>query len=60
MKRLADEPMLVALPSHHRLAVYERLPLSALAGSPSFSFRVSWVSVFMTILPQPAAWPVLR
>ncbi|WP_176036253.1 LysR family transcriptional regulator [Brucella tritici] len=31
MKRLADEPMLIALPSHHPLAVHPKLPISALA-----------------------------
>ncbi|MFQ0812806.1 transcriptional regulator [Brucella anthropi] len=31
MKRLADEPMLIALPSHHPLAAHAKLPIAALA-----------------------------
>ncbi|CAB4326651.1 MULTISPECIES: LysR family transcriptional regulator [unclassified Brucella] len=51
MKRLADEPMLVALPSHHRLAVYERLPLSALAGEPFVLFpRIVGLSLYDDIV----------
>lgn len=38
MKRLADEPMLVALPAHHALARHARVPLSALAGEPFILF----------------------
>ncbi|CUW44887.1 LysR family transcriptional regulator [Brucella vulpis] len=60
MKRLADEPMLVALPSHHRLRFTSGCRFPHWRENPSFSFRASWVSAYMTILPQPAAWPVLR
>ncbi len=38
LKRLADEPMLIALPSHHPLAARETVPLSALAGEPFILF----------------------
>jgi DNA-binding transcriptional LysR family regulator len=38
LKRLADEPMLIALPASHPLAKHERLPLSALAGEPFVLF----------------------
>jgi DNA-binding transcriptional LysR family regulator len=38
LKRLADEPMLVALPAHHPLAKHEKVPLSALAGQPFILF----------------------
>lgn len=38
LKRLADEPMLIALPAHHPLAKYEKVPVSALAGEPFILF----------------------
>jgi len=38
LKRLADEPMLVALPAHHPLARHKRVPLEALAGEPFILF----------------------
>lgn len=38
LKRLPDEPMLIALPAHHALAKYSRVPLSALAGEPFILF----------------------
>ncbi|RDJ15828.1 LysR family transcriptional regulator [Rhizobium grahamii] len=38
LKRLADEPMLIALPAHHPLAKYGKVPLSALAGEPFILF----------------------
>ncbi|UFS82214.1 MULTISPECIES: LysR family transcriptional regulator [Rhizobium] len=38
LKRLADEPMLIALPAHHPLARYEKVPLCALAGEPFILF----------------------
>ncbi|MGI2032825.1 LysR family transcriptional regulator [Rhizobium panacihumi] len=38
LRRLPDEPMLVALPVQHRLAAHRRLPLSALAGEPFVVF----------------------
>lgn len=38
LRRLPDEPMLVALPVQHRLAAHKRLPLSALAGEPFVVF----------------------
>jgi DNA-binding transcriptional LysR family regulator len=38
LKRLADEPMLIALPAHHPLAARETVPLSALAGAPFILF----------------------
>jgi DNA-binding transcriptional LysR family regulator len=38
LKRLADEPMLVALPAHHALARHQRVPLGALAGEPFILF----------------------
>lgn len=38
LKRLADEPMLVALPAHHALARHAEVPLSALAGEPFILF----------------------
>jgi DNA-binding transcriptional LysR family regulator len=38
LKRLADEPMLIALPAHHPLAARETVPLSALAGEPFILF----------------------
>lgn len=38
LRRLPDEPMLVALPIQHRLAAHRRLPLSALAGEPFVVF----------------------
>lgn len=38
LKRLPDEPMLIALPVHHPLATYTRVPLAALAGEPFILF----------------------
>jgi DNA-binding transcriptional LysR family regulator len=38
LKRLTDEPMLVALPAHHALARHQRVPLGALAGEPFILF----------------------
>lgn len=38
LKRLADEPMLIALPAHHQLARRSKVPLSALAGEPFILF----------------------
>ncbi|NLS02026.1 LysR family transcriptional regulator [Rhizobium sp. P32RR-XVIII] len=38
LKRLADEPMLIALPAHHALARHAEVPLSALAGEPFILF----------------------
>ncbi|QFY62165.1 LysR family transcriptional regulator [Rhizobium grahamii] len=38
LKRLADEPMLVALPGHHELAKRRAVPLAALAGEPFILF----------------------
>ncbi len=38
LKRLADEPMLIALPAHHPLAKLKTVPLSALAGEPFILF----------------------
>lgn len=38
LKRLPDEPMLIALPSGHALARHKRLALSALAGEPFVLF----------------------
>ncbi|MFB9949888.1 LysR family transcriptional regulator [Rhizobium puerariae] len=38
LKRLPDEPMLVALPAHHPLAGQARVPLAALAGEPFILF----------------------
>jgi DNA-binding transcriptional LysR family regulator len=38
LKRLADEPMLIALPAHHPLARHSKVPLSALAGEPFILF----------------------
>ncbi|MBW9112332.1 LysR family transcriptional regulator [Rhizobium cauense] len=38
LKRLADEPMLIALPAHHPLARFDKLPLSSLAGEPFILF----------------------
>jgi len=38
LKRLADEPMLIALPAHHTLARHAEVPLSALAGEPFILF----------------------
>jgi DNA-binding transcriptional LysR family regulator len=38
LKRLADEPMLIALPAHHPLARHKTVPLSALAGEPFILF----------------------
>ncbi|MBP1841858.1 DNA-binding transcriptional LysR family regulator [Rhizobium petrolearium] len=38
LKRLPDEPMLVALPAHHPLAKHVRVPLGALVGEPFILF----------------------
>jgi DNA-binding transcriptional LysR family regulator len=38
LRRLADEPMLVALPAHHALTRYSQVPLAALAGEPFILF----------------------
>ncbi|KGD86509.1 MULTISPECIES: LysR family transcriptional regulator [Rhizobium/Agrobacterium group] len=38
LKRLPDEPMLVALPAHHPLAGHRQVPLAALAGEPFILF----------------------
>jgi DNA-binding transcriptional LysR family regulator len=38
LKRLPDEPMLIALPAHHPLARDARVPLLALAGEPFILF----------------------
>ncbi|MBO9192782.1 LysR family transcriptional regulator [Rhizobium sp. 16-449-1b] len=38
LKRLADEPMLIALPAHHPLAKLKTVPLSALSGEPFILF----------------------
>ncbi|WP_337268039.1 LysR family transcriptional regulator [Oryzifoliimicrobium ureilyticus] len=38
LKRLPDEPLLVALPSHHRLARRKAVPLQALEGEPFILF----------------------
>ncbi|WP_283195621.1 LysR family transcriptional regulator [Rhizobium sp. AN80A] len=38
LKRLADEPMLIALPAHHPLAKLKTVPLAALAGEPVILF----------------------
>ncbi|MDM9647147.1 LysR family transcriptional regulator [Rhizobium sp. S163] len=38
LKRLADEPMLIALPAHHALAKLKTVPLSALSGEPFILF----------------------
>lgn len=38
LKRLPDEPMLVALPAHHPLAEHRQVPLAALAGEPFILF----------------------
>ena len=47
MKRLADEPMLIALPSHHPLAVHPKLPISALANEAFVLFpRIVGLSLY--------------
>ncbi len=47
MKRLADEPMLIALPSHHPLATHEILPVSALANEAFVMFpRIVGLSLY--------------
>jgi DNA-binding transcriptional LysR family regulator len=47
LKRLADEPMLVALPAGHALAKLVRVPLSALAAEPFILFpRVVGLSLY--------------
>jgi DNA-binding transcriptional LysR family regulator len=38
LTRLADEPMMLALPANHPLAARKRLPLSAIAGEPFVLF----------------------
>jgi len=38
LKRLPDEPMLIALPAHHALTKHRSVPLSALAGEPFILF----------------------
>ncbi|WP_018898156.1 LysR family transcriptional regulator [Rhizobium sp. 2MFCol3.1] len=38
LKRLADEPMLIALPAHHPLAKLKTVPLAALSGEPFILF----------------------
>ncbi|MBB3966952.1 LysR family transcriptional regulator [Rhizobium metallidurans] len=38
LKRLADEPMLIALPAHHPLAKFKTVPLAALSGEPVILF----------------------
>ncbi len=51
MKRLADEPMLTALPGNHELAALERVPLSALAGEPFVLFpRMVGLSLYDDIV----------
>ncbi|MBB4091665.1 LysR family transcriptional regulator [Brucella pecoris] len=47
MKRLADEPMLIALPSHHPLAVHPKLPIAALANEAFVLFpRIVGLSLY--------------
>jgi len=47
MKRLADEPMMIALPSHHPLAVHPKLPISALANEAFVLFpRIVGLSLY--------------
>jgi DNA-binding transcriptional LysR family regulator len=47
LKRLPDEPMLIALPARHELASRERLPLSALAKDPFVLFpRTTGLSLY--------------
>jgi DNA-binding transcriptional LysR family regulator len=47
LKRLADEPMLIALPAGHALAKRSRVPLSALASEPFILFpRVVGLSLY--------------
>ena len=47
LKRLADEPMLIALPAGHALAKLARVPLSALAAEPFILFpRVVGLSLY--------------
>ena len=47
MKRLADAPMLIALPSHHPLAVHPKLPISALANEAFVLFpRIVGLSLY--------------
>lgn len=47
VKRLADEPMLIALPSHHPLAVHPKLPISALANEAFVLFpRIVGLSLY--------------
>lgn len=38
LKRMDDEPMLIALPTHHDLARHRELPLASLAGEPFILF----------------------
>ncbi|PKA44209.1 transcriptional regulator [Rhizobium sullae] len=47
LKRLDDEPMVVALPANHPLAKYERLPLALLSKEPFILFpRLVGLSLF--------------
>ncbi|WP_121994692.1 LysR family transcriptional regulator [Brucella intermedia] len=47
VKRLADEPMMIALPSHHPLAVHPELPISALANEAFVLFpRIVGLSLY--------------
>ncbi|MDM9627353.1 LysR family transcriptional regulator [Rhizobium sp. S152] len=51
LKRLPDEPMLIALPAHHPLAARETVPLLALAGEPFILFpRTVGLSLYDDIL----------
>jgi DNA-binding transcriptional LysR family regulator len=51
LKRLADEPMLVALPARHRLAAQERVALSDLAHEPFILFpRTVGLSLYNDIV----------
>jgi len=51
LKRLADEPMLIALPAHHELATLSTVPIAALAGEPFVLFpRTVGLSLFDDIL----------
>lgn len=51
MRRLPDEPMLIALPARHRLAAHTRLQLAALAGEPFVVFpRTVGLSLYNDIV----------